>query len=97
MNVYALFSSEPGESGKQELKSKLAVSLIDIIRAKGWGQAEAGTQLKTTQPRISDLMRGKLDRFSVDALVEMLCRTGYAFNYSSKPGIPLRISLEYTE
>jgi len=42
----------------------------------GWTQREAAQRLGVTQPRISDLVRGKLSVFSIDALVELLTRAG---------------------
>ncbi|KHL62801.1 helix-turn-helix domain-containing protein [Xanthomonas euvesicatoria pv. euvesicatoria] len=80
-NPYALFSDDPAEFNKQDLKAKLGITLIQLIRAKGWTQAITSAHLKVTQPRVSDLMRGKLDRFSIDALMEMMFRAGYAFDY----------------
>ena len=47
-----------------------------LIVARGLTQAEAAKVLHVTQPRISDLTRGKIDRFSIDTLVEMLSRAG---------------------
>jgi predicted XRE-type DNA-binding protein len=47
-------------------------------------QAEAAARLKVTQPRISDLMRGKISRFSLDALVILLSDTGLEVNMQIK-------------
>ncbi|WP_209019070.1 helix-turn-helix domain-containing protein [Xanthomonas axonopodis] len=80
-NIYALFSSDPAEFNKQALKGKLGITLIQLIRANGWNQAAASEHLKVAQPRVSDLMRGKLDRFSIDALMELMFRAGYMFDY----------------
>lgn len=80
-NPYALFSSDPAEYNKKTLKEKLAITLIELIRARGWTQAAASTTLKVSQPRISNLMSGKFDRFSVDSLMEMMFRAGYTFDY----------------
>ncbi|MCL1586490.1 helix-turn-helix domain-containing protein [Xanthomonas nasturtii] len=80
-NIYALFSSDPAEFNKQALKGKLGITLIQLIRANGWNQATTSEHLKVAQPRISDLMRGKLDRFSIDALMELMFRAGYTFDY----------------
>ena len=80
-NHYALFSSDPTEHNKKTLKEKLAITLIELIRAKGWNQAAASDNLKVSQPRISNLMHCKLDRFSVDSLMEMMFRAGYSFDY----------------
>lgn len=80
-NPYALFSADPAEYHKKSLKEKLGITLIQLIRAKGWTQSTTSEHLKVTQPRVSDLMRGKLDRFSIDALMEMMFRAGYSFDY----------------
>jgi predicted XRE-type DNA-binding protein len=54
--------------------------MIREIRAKveaaGWTQNEAAKQLGITQPRVSDLLNGKLSKFSLDALVNMLAVLG---------------------
>ncbi len=39
-------------------------------------QAEAAKVLRVTQPRVSDLLRGRIDLFSTDALIDMLARLG---------------------
>jgi predicted XRE-type DNA-binding protein len=48
-------------------------------------QAAAATLLGVTQPRISDLMRGKVDRFSIDNLVELLSRVDLRVTFAVKP------------
>lgn len=80
-NHYALFSSDPVEYNKQSLKEKLAITLIQLVRANGWTQVTASQNLKVSQPRISNLMRGKIELFSVDSLMEMMFRAGYSFDY----------------
>lgn len=80
-NPYALFSCDPAEYNKKNLKEKLAITLIQLIRAQGWTQAAASGTLKVSQPRISNLMSGKVDKFSVDSLMEMMFRAGYNFEY----------------
>jgi len=68
------------ESPEEALNMKLRASLIREIRAKvttaGWTQMETTHQLGITQPRVSDLLRGKLSKFSLDALVKILARLG---------------------
>jgi len=68
------------ESPEEALNMQLRASLIREIRAKvtdaGWTQTETAHQLGITQPRVSDLLRGKLSKFSLDALVNMLARLG---------------------
>jgi predicted XRE-type DNA-binding protein len=57
------------------------ISLCKLIDAKGLTQAQAARQLGVTQPRISDLMRGKIELFSVDALIEMLGHAGARISF----------------
>ena len=68
------------KSPEEALNMKLRASLIHEIRSKvtgaGWTQTETAQQLGITQPRVSDLLRGKLSKFSLDALVNMLARLG---------------------
>ncbi len=52
------------------------IALEQHIQAKGWTQAEAARVLNMTQPRVSDLMRGKIDLFGLDTLVNMLTAAG---------------------
>jgi predicted XRE-type DNA-binding protein len=76
-NLFELFTADPVEANMQALKAKLAIAVVAMIRSKQWTQATASEQLKVTQPRMSNLFRGKLDKFSIDALFEMFLRVGY--------------------
>jgi predicted XRE-type DNA-binding protein len=68
------------ETPQEALNMKLRAGLIREIQAKveamGWTQAETAKQLGITQPRVSDLLSGKLSKFSLDALVNMLAAMG---------------------
>ena len=57
-------------------RAELMIALTDHIAKQGWTQAEAAVRLGVTQPRISDLMRGKFSAFGLDHLVTMLARGG---------------------
>ena len=59
-----------------QLRAELMVNLQKVITARGLKQAEAATLLGVTQPRVSDVMRGRIDRFSIDTLIDMLARLG---------------------
>ena len=54
----------------------MMLNLQKVIRARGLKQAEAAELLGVTQPRVSDLMRGRIDLFSIDTLIDMLARLG---------------------
>lgn len=76
------FSREEAENLKG--RADLMVHLGKLIEARGLTQAGAAKLLGVTQPRISDLMRGKIDRFSIDSLVEMLGRVGVQVRFVLK-------------
>lgn len=70
-SIWDAISDTPEEAANMRLRSKLMASLTE--RVKGWevSQAEAGRRLGLTQPRVNDLLKGKIDKFSLDALVNL--------------------------
>jgi len=77
-NVFADLGFSPSESHSLLLRSRMLSALSAHIEKQGWTQAEAAKRLKVSQPRISDLVRGKISRFSMDTLVNMLTDAGLA-------------------
>jgi predicted XRE-type DNA-binding protein len=61
------------------------VMLAELVRARGLTQARAATLLGVSQPRVSDVVRGRVDRFTIDALVEMLARAGVRLDIIQLP------------
>ena len=67
----------PGEEAENlKIRTDLMIQLSKVIQARRLTQAEAADLFGVTQPRVSDLVRGKIDRFSVDTLVAMLGHAG---------------------
>jgi len=75
-SVWDAIANTPGEAANLQARSALAISLTEMIKQRGLTQAEAAKRLGVTQPCVSDLMRGKLDLFSLDTLVNMLASAG---------------------
>ena len=61
----------PVEAANLKLRSALMIALKEHIGRQGWTQGEAARRFGVTQPRVSDLMRGKIDLFGLDTLVNM--------------------------
>ena len=61
------------------------------VHREGGIEAEAGRRLKVSQPRISDPPRGKISRFSLDGLVNMLTDAGQEVDFRIKP-LPQRVA-----
>ena len=64
------------EAASMRLRAELANELIERLRQRKLSQSRAAELLDVTQPRVSDLMRGRLDLFSLDMLVDMAERAG---------------------
>ena len=75
-SVWDAIEDTPAAAGNMKLRSVLMMALKDHIGRHGWTQAEAARRLGVTQPRVSDLMRGKVDLFGLDTLVNMAVAAG---------------------
>lgn len=75
-SVWDAIETDPGQAENMKLRSRLMMALRDHIAAEGLSQSAAAKLFGVTQPRVSDLMRGKIDLFSLDALVNMLAAAG---------------------
>jgi len=75
-NVFRDLGFSPDEAEYLRVRAELMANLQKVITARGLKQAEAAELLGVTQPRISDLMRGRIDLFSIDTLIDMLARLG---------------------
>ena len=74
--VWDALAYTPGEAANMQAKAELMHQIIDLINKKKWIQAEAAQQCGITQPRINDLLRGRMSRFSLDALVNIAAALG---------------------
>lgn len=75
-SVWDAIEDSAVEAASMKLRAELANEIIERLRGRKLTQARAGDLIGVTQPRISDLMRGRLDLFSLDALVDMADRVG---------------------
>jgi predicted XRE-type DNA-binding protein len=83
-NVWDAIADNPEEAANLTLRSSLMDEIEAIIGRNGWTQAEAAKRCGVSQPRINDLLRGRISRFSLDALV----------NIASALGRKVRVSIE---
>ncbi len=75
-NVFRDLGFGAREAESLRLRAELMVEVRRLIRARKLTQRATANLLGVTQPRVSDLIRGKIDLFSVDTLVNMLARGG---------------------
>jgi len=75
-SVWDAVEGSPAQAENMKLRSTLMRAIIAWIEDEDLTQAEAARLMAVTQPRISDLVRGKIDLFSIDMLVNMLSAAG---------------------
>jgi predicted XRE-type DNA-binding protein len=75
-SVWDAIESTPSEAENMKLRSVLMMALTSHLAQSGMSQAQAARLFGVTQPRVSDLMRGKINLFGLDALVNMAAAAG---------------------
>jgi predicted XRE-type DNA-binding protein len=75
-SVWDAIADTPGEAANLKIRSELMIVLEKLIKDEDLTQKEAAELLGVTQPRVSDLLRGKINLFSIDTLVNMLQAAG---------------------
>jgi predicted XRE-type DNA-binding protein len=84
-NVFADLGFSPAQAKHLRMRSELMSAVRKFIEQENLTQAAAAKHFRVSQPRISDLMTGKLSRFSLDSLVNMLSRAGFEVDLRIKP------------
>jgi predicted XRE-type DNA-binding protein len=75
-SVWDAIEDTPEEAANMKLRSELMLALKEHIARAGLSQSQAAKLFGVTQPRISDLMRGKISLFGLDSLVNMAAAAG---------------------
>lgn len=75
-NVFRDLGFDEAEAEHLRIRSTLMIAVRKVIEDRGLNQKDAAKLFGVTQPRISNLVRGRIDLFSIDTLVDMLARAG---------------------
>ena len=75
-SVWDALADTPEQAANLRARAELMQQIAAIVKDKDWTQAEAAKRCGVTQPRINDLLRGKVSRFSLDALVNIATAIG---------------------
>jgi predicted XRE-type DNA-binding protein len=75
-SVWDAIAETPEQAANLRARADLMRSITIIVKKAKWTQAEAARRCGVTQPRINDLMRGRISRFSIDALVNIAAHLG---------------------
>lgn len=78
VSVWDALENTPQEAASMKARSALMMALAEVIRERGMTQGEAAALFGVTQPHVSDLVRGKINLFSLDTLIDMAATAGMA-------------------
>jgi len=70
-SVWDAIADTPEQAANLRARAELMQKIAVIVKESGWTQAEAASHCGVTQPRMNDLLRGRVSRFSLDALVNI--------------------------
>lgn len=75
-SVWDAVADTPEQAANLRARAELMQKIAAIVKDSGWTQSEAAKHCGVTQPRINDLLRGRVSRFSLDALVNIATAIG---------------------
>jgi predicted XRE-type DNA-binding protein len=84
-SVFEDLGFDEAEAARLNVMSDLLTMIREEIASEGWTQTQAASRLRWHQPRVSDLLAGKLHKFSLDALFEAATRLGLQVSLESQP------------
>jgi predicted XRE-type DNA-binding protein len=76
-SVFDPLADTPAETANMTARADVLLAIRERVKAWDLTQEEAAARLGVTRPRLNDLMRGKLDKFSLDALVNIAAAAGF--------------------
>jgi predicted XRE-type DNA-binding protein len=75
-NVWDAIEDSPEEAATMTMRSDVMIAIKDQVRGWNTTQANAARRLAITQPRLNDLLNGKINKFSLDTLLTLATRAG---------------------
>lgn len=84
-NVFRDVGFDRAQAENLRLRAELMIEIKKLIAARELTQAQAAKLFDVSQPRVSDLVRGKIELFTIDVLVNMLARAGRQVVIQTKP------------
>ena len=75
-NVWDALSDSPEEAATMKIRSDVMIAITDTIQGWDTTQARAASRLGVTQPRLNDLLQGRINKFSLDTLLTLAARAG---------------------
>jgi predicted XRE-type DNA-binding protein len=84
-SVWDAIEDTPADAANMRLRSDLLLAVQQAVTAWGVDRADAAERLAVTRPRLGDLLRGRIGKFSLDALIELAVRAGLEVRVQASP------------
>ncbi len=94
-----MLGKDPVQLNMISLKVKLMLIITAFIEENDWSQSQAAEKFCVSQPRVSNLVNGKISKFSIDMLLEMLGKLGYLMDITFNPTVgdnPINVKIRKT-
>jgi len=85
-SVWEALADTPEQAANLRARTELMQKIAAIVKENGWTQVEAARRCGVTQPRMNDLLRGRVSRFSLDALVNLATAIGRKVHFEIEAG-----------
>ena len=85
-SVWDALADTPEQAANLRARSELMRQITAIVKESNWTQTEAAQRCGVTQPRMNDLLRGRVSRFSLDALVNIATAMGREVHFELQTG-----------
>ena len=83
-SIWDAIADSSEEAANLRMRAELMRKIATLVKKAGWIQADAARRCGVTQPRLNDLLRGKISRFSLDALVNIATALGWKVSVQLK-------------
>lgn len=84
-NVWDAIEDSPEDAATMTMRSNVMIAIKDMVRGWNTTQAQAARRLGITQPRLNDLLHGKINKFSLDTLMTLATRAGLRVKIDVRP------------
>ncbi len=84
-SVWDAIEDSPAEAANMKMRSDLMISLQETVKSWKITQSSSAKRLGVTQPRLNDLMRGRIGKFSLDALMNLAIQAGLTVRLDIRP------------
>jgi predicted XRE-type DNA-binding protein len=84
-NVWDAIADSPEDAAMMTMRSNVMIAIKDAVRSWNTTQAQAARRLGVTQPRLNDLLQGRISKFSLDTLMTLAARAGLRVKIDVRP------------